>query len=133
MKNNIKKMKKNEKKSSFESQRPDIYDHTISKIIYIMPDTLDNKLRDFEDCIKNKGNIFNDFGLAIAFLATLLTVSQFKDFLKIPGYIWQAIFMVFLALSVLKLAVNCYYGLFKKSIKRKDIIEQLLDGDKKKK
>lgn len=133
MKNNIKKMEKNKKQPSFESQRPDIYDHTISKIIYIMPDTLDNKLRDFEDCIKNKGNIFNDFGLVIAFLATLLTVSQFKDFLKIPGYVWQAIFMVFLALSILKLAINCYYGLFKKSIKRKDIIEQLLDGDKKKK
>ena len=92
-------MAKNDQKVQFDSQNPVIYDNTTREVIQVMPDTLDNKLRDFEDCLQKKGSIFHDLGLILAFLGTLVTVSQFKDFLNISANVWQAVFIVFLILS----------------------------------
>lgn len=126
-------MLKNEQQPTFDSQNPVIYDNTRREVISVMPDTLDNKLRDFENCLEKKGNIFSDLGLILAFLATLLTVSQFKDFLSIPANVWQAIFIVFLILSVFKFFRDCFNVFFQKTIKREDILKQLLDETRKKK
>ena len=126
-------MSKNEAQPTFDSQNPVIYDNTRPEVISVMPDTLDNKLRDFESCLEKRGNIFNDLGLILAFLGTLLTVSQFKDFLNIPANVWQAIFIVFLILSVFKFLRDCFNMFFRKAIKREDILKQLLDETRKKK
>ena len=126
-------MTKNDQQPKFDSQNPVIYDNTRPEVISVMPDTLDNKLRDFEDCLEKKGNIFGDLGLILAFLGTLLTVQQFKDFLTISAEVWQAIFIVFLILSVLKFFRDCFNIFFKKSIKREEILKQLLDETRKKK
>ncbi len=126
-------MTKNDQRPKFDSQNPVIYDNTRPEVISVMPDTLDNKLRDFEDCLEKKGNIFGDLGLILAFLGTLLTVQQFKDFLKISADVWQAIFIVFLILSVLKFFRDCFNVFFKKSVKRAEILKQLLDETRKKK
>ncbi len=126
-------MTKNDQQPKFDSQNPVIYDNTRPEVISVMPDTLDNKLRDFEDCLAKKGNIFGDLGLILAFLGTLLTVQQFKDFLKISADVWQAIFIVFLILSVLKFFRDCFNVFSKKSIKREEILKQLLDETRKKK
>lgn len=126
-------MAKTEQQPTFDSQNPVIYDNTRPEVISVMPDTLDNKLRDFENCLEKKGNIFNDISLILAFLTTLLTVSQFKDFLNIPANVWQAIFIVFLILSVLKFFRDCFNIFFQKAIKREDILKQLLDETRKKK
>lgn len=128
-----KTMTKNDQQSKFDSQNPIIYDSTRPEVISVMPDTLDNKLRDFEDCLEKKGNIFGDLGLILAFLGTLLTVQQFKNFLTISADVWQAIFIVFLILSVLKFFRDCFNIFFKKSIKREEILKQLLDETRKKK
>lgn len=127
-----KTMTKNDRQPIFDSQNPVIYDNTRSEVILVMPDTLDNKLRDFEDCLEKKGNIFGDLGLILAFLSTLLTVQQFKDYLTIPAEVWQAIFIVFLILSVLRFFRDCYSIFVKKSIKREEILKQLLDETRKK-
>ncbi len=126
-------MAKNDQKVQFDSQNPVIYDNTTREVIQVMPDTLDNKLRDFEDCLQKKGSIFHDLGLILAFLGTLVTVSQFKDFLNIPANVWQAVFIVFLILSVLKLCRDVYFTFMVKSIRREDILKQLLDETRKKK
>lgn len=126
-------MTKNDQQPKFDSQNPVIYDNTRPEVISVMPDTLDNKLRDFENCLEKKGNIFGDFGLILAFLGTLLTVQQFKNFLTISADVWQAIFIVFLILSVLKFFRDCFNIFFKKSIKREEILKQLLDETRKKK
>ena len=126
-------MTKNDQRPKFDSQNPVIYDNTRPEVISVMPDTLDNKLRDFEDCLEKKGNIFGDLGLILAFLGTLLTVQQFKNFLTISADVWQAIFIVFLILSVLKFFRDCFNIFFKKSIKREEILKQLLDETRKKK
>ena len=126
-------MAKNDQKVQFDSQNPVIYDNTTREIIQVMPDTLDNKLRDFEDCLQKKGSVFHDIGLILAFLGTLVTVSQFKDFLSIPANVWQAVFIVFLILSVVKLCRDIYFTFMVKSIKREDILKQLLDETRKKK
>lgn len=126
-------MIKNDQQPRFDSQNPVIYDNTRPEVISVMPDTLDNKLRDFENCLEKKGNIFGDLGLILAFLGTLLTVQQFKDFLTISADVWQSIFIVFLILSVLKLFRDCFNIFFKKSIKREEILKQLLDETRKKK
>ena len=128
-----KTMTKNDQQPKFDSQNPVIYDNTRPEVISVMPDTLDNKLRDFEDCLEKKGNIFGDLGLILAFLGTLLTVQQFKNFLTISADVWQAIFIVFLILSVLKFFRDCFNIFFKKSIKREEILKQLLDETRKKK
>jgi len=128
-KNNKQNKKVHREGPSFDSDGLDIYDHSIKKIIQIMPDTLDNKLRDFENSIKNKGNLFNELGLIVAFLATLLTVSEFKDFLEISGNIWRALFLLFLLCSILKFCKSFYYY-FKKSTTRKGIIKNLLNKEK---
>lgn len=125
-------MAKSEDQPTFDSQNPVIYDNTRPEVISVMPDTLDNKLRDFEDCFGKKGNIFNDLGLILALLTTLLTVSQFKDFLSIPANVWQGIFVVFLILSVFKFFRDCFNKFFQKTIKREDILNQLLDETRKK-
>ena len=130
---NPNKMAKNDQKVQFDSQNPVIYDNTTREVIQVMPDTLDNKLRDFEDCLQKKGSIFHDLGLILAFLGTLVTVSQFKDFLNIPANVWQAVFIVFLILSVLKLCRDVYFTFMVKSIRREDILKQLLDETRKKK
>lgn len=126
-------MAKNDQKVQFDSQNPVIYDNTTREVIQVMPDTLDNKLRDFEDCLQKKGSVFHDLGLILAFLGTLVTVSQFKDFLTIPANVWQAVFVVFLILSVVKLCRDLYFTFVVKSIKREDILKQLLDETRKKK
>lgn len=126
-------MIRNDQQPKFDSQNPVIYDNTRPEIISVMPDTLDNKLRDFEDCLEKKGNIFGDLGLILAFLGTLLTVQQFKDFLTISANVWQAFFIVFLILSVLKFLRDCFNIFFKKSVKREEILKQLLDETRKKK
>ncbi len=129
----LKKMTKNNQQVNFDSQNPIIYDNTTREVIQVMPDTLDNKLRDFEDCLQKKGSIFHDIGLILAFLGTLVTVSQFKDFLNISANVWQAVFIVFLILSVVKLCRDIYFTFMIKSIKREDILKQLLDETRKKK
>jgi len=126
-------MTKDNQQPKFDSQNPIIYDNTRPEIISVMPDTLDNKLRDFEDYLEKKGNIFGDLGLILAFLGTLLTVQQFKDFLAIPADVWQAIFIVFLILSVFKFFRDCFNIFSKKSVKREEILKQLLDETRKKK
>lgn len=126
-------MIKNDQQPKFDSQNPVIYDNTRPEVISVMPDTLDNILRDFENCLEKKGSIFSDLGLIFAFLGTLLTVQQFKDFLAIPADVWQAIFMVFFTLSVLKFFRDCFNFFFKKSIKREEVLKQLLDKTRKKK
>lgn len=126
-------MAKNDQKVQFDSQNPVIYDNTTREVIQVMPDTLDNKLRDFEDCLQKKGSVFHDLGLILAFLGTLVTVSQFKDFLTIPANVWQAVFVVFLILSVVKLCRDLYFTFMIKSIRREDILKQLLDETRKKK
>ena len=128
-----KKMTQNNQQLKLDSQNPVIYDNTRSEVISVMPDTLDNKLRDFEEGIKNKGRLFDDFFLVLAFLATLVTVSQFRDFLNISGSVWQAVFLVSLFLSVIKLCRDVYNNFIKKSLKREDILKQLLDETRKKK
>ena len=129
----LNKMGKNDQQVKFDSQNPIIYDNTTREVIQVMPDTLDNKLRDFEDCLQKKGSVFHDIGLILAFLGTLVTVSQFKDFLNIPANVWQAVFIVFLILSVGKLCRDIYFTFMVKSIKREDILKQLLDETRKKK
>ncbi len=129
----LNKMTKNNQQVNFDSQNPIIYDNTTREVIQVMPDTLDNKLRDFEDCLHKKGSVFHDLGLILAFLGTLVTVSQFKDFLNIPANVWQAVFIVFLILSVCKLCRDIYFTFRVKSIKREDILKQLLDETRKKK
>ena len=126
-------MGKNDQQVKFDSQNPIIYDNTTREVIQVMPDTLDNKLRDFEDCLQKKGSVFHDIGLILAFLGTLVTVSQFKDFLNIHANVWQAVFVVFLILSVGKLCRDIYFTFMVKSIKREDILKQLLDETRKKK
>lgn len=126
-------MTKNDQQPKFDSQNPVIYDNTRPEVISVMPDTLDNKLRDFEDCLEKKRNISGDLGLILAFLGTLLTVQQFKDFRAISADVWQAIFIVFLILSVFKFFRDCFNIFFKKSIKREEILKQLLDETRKKK
>ena len=128
-----KKMIQNNQQLKLDSQNPVIYDNTRSEVISVMPDTLDNKLRDFEEGIKNKGRLFDDFFLVLAFLVTLVTVSQFRDFLNISGSVWQAVFLVSLFLSVVKLCRDVYNNFIKKSLKREDILKQLLDETRKKK
>ena len=110
-----KKMIQNNQQLKLDSQNPVIYDNTRSEVISVMPDTLDNKLRDFEEGIKNKGRLFDDFFLVLAFLVTLVTVSQFRDFLNISGSVWQAVFLVSLFLSVVKLCRDVYNNFIKKS------------------
>lgn len=126
-------MAKNNQKVQFGSQNPTIYDNTTREVIQVMPDTLDNKLRDFEYCLQKKGSIFHDLGLILAFLGTLVTVSQFKDFLNIPANVWQSVFIFSLILSVVKLCRDIYFTFRVKSIKREDILKQLLDETRKKK
>lgn len=126
-------MAKNDQKVQFDFQNPVIYDNTTREVIQVMPDTLDNKLRDFEDCLQKKGSVFHDIGLILAFLGTLVTVSKFKDFLTIPADVWQAVFVVFLILSAGKLCQDLYFTFAVKSIKREDILKQLLDETRKKK
>lgn len=125
--------KQNSEKTEFDSQNPIIYDNTAREVIFVMRDTLDNKLRDFEECTKNKGSIFHDLGLIVAFTGTLVTVSEFKNFLTISGNVWQAVFLFFLILSVLKFLKDLTSIAFIKSIKREDILKQLLDESKRKK
>lgn len=86
-----------------------------------------------KDCLQKKGSVFHDLGLILAFLGTLVTVSQFKDFLNISANVWQAVFIVFLILSVIKLCRDLYFTFVVKSIKREDILKQLLDETRKKK
>lgn len=119
-------------KLKLDSQNPVIYDNTIREVIQIMPDTLENKLRDFEESLKKKGSIFNDIELISAFLATLVTVSAFKDFLNIPAHVWQSVFIVFLIFSFGKLCCDVYFAFGVRSINRKDILRQLLDETRKK-
>lgn len=130
---NKKMPKQNNEKTEFVSQNPVIYDNTPREVIFVMRDTLDNKLRDFEECIKNKGSIFYDLALIIAFAGTLATVSEFKNFLTIPSNVWQAVFIVFLILSILKFCKDLISIFFIKSIRREDILKQLLDESKRKK
>lgn len=125
-------MDKNDQQANFVSQNPDIYDNTTREVILVMPDTLDNKLRDFEDGIKSKGSLFNDFALIIAFLGTIVTVSEFKNFLGIPGNVWQALFILFLIISGFKLIRDIFFN-YKKSISREDIIEATIGSVEKKK
>ena len=128
-----KKMTQNNQQLKLDSQNPVIYDNTRSEVISVMPDTLDNKLRDFEEGVKNKGRLVDDFFLVLAFLATLVTVSQFRDFLNISGSVWQAVFLISLFLSIMKLCRDVYNNFIKKSLKREDILKQLLDETRKKK
>ncbi|OHA64296.1 MAG: hypothetical protein A2667_01985 [Candidatus Wildermuthbacteria bacterium RIFCSPHIGHO2_01_FULL_47_27] len=125
-------MAKSEQQTKFDSQNPIIYDNTTREVISVMPDTLDNKLRDFEEGVKNRGSIFHDLGLIIAFLGTLVTVSEFRDFMGLHGNVWQALFILFLILSVVKLCRDVFFN-YHKTVKRSDILKQLLDEAKRKK
>ncbi len=125
-------MIKSDQQTTFVSQTPIIYDNTTREVISVMPDTLDNKLRDFEDGVKNRGSIFHDLGLIVAFLGTLVTVSQFKDFMRVPGNVWQALFILFLILSIIKLCKDVFFN-YHRAVKRCDVLKQLLDETKRKK
>lgn len=114
------------------TQNPVIYDNRPAAIIVIYPDTLKNELRDFEDSIKNKGDLILDLGLVGSFLGTLLTVAEFKDFFGINGSTWHAVFLVLLVLSIYKFLKNCFYS-FVKKVTHQDIIDRLLDESRKKK
>lgn len=127
----LKKMEPPEQKINFDSQKLTIYDNSGVKTILVGEDTLDIKLRDFEDSIKKRGNIFADLGLIIAFLATLVTVSEFKDFMTVRGFVWQAVFIFCLIASIIKLVRDIFFN-FRRTVQRGDIITNLLDETKKK-
>lgn len=125
-------MPQNNQPLQFVSQNPEIYDNTRSEVIFVMPDTLDNKLRDFEDFLKRKRDIQHDLSLIAAFLGTLVTTSQFRNFLNIPGNVWQSVFIVLLILASGRFLLNIC-KLKQKPIRREDILNDLLNNARKKK
>ena len=106
-----------------------IYDNTQRDVIAIMPDTLDNKLRDFETAIHDSIKL-EDFGLPFALLATLLTTEKFHDFLGIHGSVWNSIFCVALFFFILRLCIKVV-GLIKKKVTRDTIISELMNEGRK--
>ncbi len=120
-----------DQQNQFDCQNPEIYDNTPRAVIQVMPDTLDNMLRDFEDSLKKRRDIFQDLGLFSALLGTLLTVSQFKNFLGIAPDVWYACYAVVTFISGIKLVYGIFQFFYKK-IQRKDILERLQDGARKK-
>ncbi len=112
------------------SQTPLVFDNTRSEIISIMPDTLDIKFQEFENNVENKGRIWNNSGIGLTILITLITVENFKS-LFLPSEVWQAIFYLVLLYTVVNVIKDIIIYRRNK-ISRQQIISSLLDESNKK-
>lgn len=102
----------------------EIYDSTDRRVIVVTPDTLDNKLRDFEEGINNKRQLRRYAELVLALLGTLLT-ANFKDFLGISSSYWFAIFFLALFWVLGSFLWDCL-KFRNKYPNRKDILDSLM-------
>lgn len=74
--------------------KPEIYDNTNQKEIHINLDTLRNHLRDLEDEIKRRKNIWILFGVFLPFLTTTLTIKNYNPMWGIPSELWGGFYLV---------------------------------------
>lgn len=99
-----------------------------------MPDTLSDKLRDFEDDLKHRNNLVITLLTIAALISPVFTATAFNPLLGIDGATWKAIYIVATVTAGLWWLYNLGKYIFrllqKRVLTRERILSELLDNSR---